>query len=325
MALTADTPVPTANGWVRAADLRVGDVVFNPSGGAQPVKVVQTYIPDSCYRVQFDDGLTLEGDRRLTLKLQTKNYRDAYSKWIKNRGKKYSKPNRSNLAPRTMHELYKGDLRHPDGRWQYSVQNVEPLAFPWVDLPVPPYVFGIWFGSLGPTGRHYVRTMDVEHVKKRLRQYGFTILVKKRKNGTKVLEFRPSVKDSFLFAGAEIPKNVPFYYILSAPEQRRELLEGILDSGTCNFHAKLQKHAIFDKRMDVIRRFQSLLESLGYKTVLDKRPDRAHYNLFFRKNPKNSPLARRFVRKVAKVEPKACVHVAADDQIVVGEGFIPVC
>jgi replicative DNA helicase len=325
MALTSDTPVPTANGWVLATDLRAGDVVFNPRGGAQTIKVVQTYMPDSCYRVEFDDGLAVEGDKRLTLKLQTKYYRDAFSKWLKNRGKKYAKPNRSNLAQRTTKELHKGPLKRMDGKWEYSIQNVDPIAFPHVDLPVPPYVFGIWFGSLGLTGRHYVRTMDVERVRKRLRGHGFTILTRKRKNGTRVLDFRPSVKDSFLFAGTEIPKNVPFYYILSSPEQRQEFLDGLMESGACMYHPNIKKYALIDKRLDVTKRYQALLESLGYKTWLDKREDRASYKLYFVKNGKNGPHTRRFVRKVEKIGPKFCVHVVADDQIVVGEGFIPVC
>ena len=55
MAVLASTPVPTANGWMQASDLQIGDTVFDHLGQPQTITRTQLYTPQVCYEVQLDD------------------------------------------------------------------------------------------------------------------------------------------------------------------------------------------------------------------------------------------------------------------------------
>jgi hypothetical protein len=300
--------------------LRPGDLVFDQAGCAQPVRSVQQYIPSACYQVSFDDGLGLEGDSHMALPLQDKTYRDNLSRWVKNRGKKYSKPLRSKIKLLSMDELVK---KEPE---TWSIQVCEPLQYTWKDLPVPPYVMGIWLGSLRPSGRNMVGKMDLERVRKRCRGHGFFMKVKQFNVGRFKFEFRPSIKDTFLFAGADIPTTLPFSYVESSPEQREELLEGLIDA--CFYvvwdnHEK--KYAIYEPHYPTVRRYQALVESLGCKTMLYTPEIGPNYRLTFRLEDKNGRLKRRYIQKIKKIDPKQCVHVIVDKPFLASEGFISVC
>ena len=320
MGLVATTPIPTLNGWRRAIDLRPGDIIFDQAGCAQPVRSVQQYIPSTCYRVAFDDGLDLEGDTHMALPLQDKTYRDNLSRWIKNRGKKYSKPLRSQQKLLQVNDLVK---KEPE---TWSVQVCEPVQYTWKDLPVPPYVMGIWLGSLRPSGRNLVGEMDFEKVKKRCRQHGFFLKTSRKVTPKSVFEFRPSVKETFLFAGADIPTTLPFSYIESSPEQRQELLEGLVDSNCyISWDTHEKKYFIHEAHYPTIRRYQALVESLGCKTMLYTPQNSKTYRLGFRLDDKNGRLKRRYIRKIKKIDPKQCVHVIADRPFLASEGFIAAC
>lgn len=320
MGLVATTPIPTLDGWRRAIDLRPGDLIFDQAGCAQPVRSVQQYIPSACYRVAFDDGLDLVGDAHMALPLQDKTYRDNLSRWVKNRGKKYSKPMRAQPKIIAMDELVKGETK------TWSIQVCEPVQYTWKDLPVPPYVMGVWLGSLRPSGLNLVGRMDVERVRKRCRRHGFFIKVGRSRHFKKMFEFRPSIKDTFLFAGADIPTTLPFSYIESSPEQRRELLEGLIDANSyVRWDEDEKKYCIYDAHYSTIRRYQALVESFGCKTMLYLPENTSNYRLAFRLDDKNGRLKRRYVRKIKKIDPKQCVHVIADRPFLASEGFISVC
>lgn len=327
MAIESRTPVPTTEGWVLASQLRVGDLVFNPRGEPQPVRATQLYIPGECYEVSLDDGLSVIGDRHMSFKLQTRKWRQRHAKWQKSLAtSKYAKKSMKRpLVVRNAKELFKGPLVRKDRTKEYSIGNCEPVQFPHADLPVPPYVFGFWFGTLSPSGYHWVPSdCDLERVKKRFRAHGFFIRTFKSSGGKEKMSFRPSVKDSFLFAGAEIPTIIPFSYLLSSPEQRAELLEGLMDSKNAKPNKRYGKHSFTEASWASIRRKQALVESLGYKTILSKREKRESYTLYFAPTSKNPVYTRRFIKKVEKIPPSQCAHIETDEPFLVGEGFLAV-
>jgi hypothetical protein len=326
MGIAAQTPVPTPDGWRRAIDLREGDLVFTQLGTPQEVKSVQAYMADPCFRVHFDDGLSLDGDRHMTLPLQDKVYRDNLSEWLKNRGKKYAKPNRSPLRMRRVKDLHNKPLVFENNRKIWSVQNCSPVAYPWRDLPVQPYVFGAWFGSMTRTKRHVVAKENVQKINKRLRQHGFLVVAGKVfGKGRNYIEFRPSVKDSFLFADALIPNDLPFYYIESAPEQRIELLEGLIDAGFFKKSPGVDRFSVTRSHWGTARRAQMLVESLGYKTKMEKRDDKPGFRLSFSYTNKNTAFSRRYLVGIDKIKPRQCAHIITNEQFLAGEGFISVC
>jgi len=328
MALTADTSIPTPSGWVNISDLQVGDMVFDQYG--QPVKVtlMQSYMPQECYEIEFDDGLTLVGDRNLTLHLQDVKWRNRVGESQRRPNRKFQRKMTRPLIQLNAKELSKATLVNSDNRMVYSVPNCLPVEYPTRDLPVPPYIFGVWFGSLSPTGRHWLGDKPIEKMRKIFRGYGHFIKTRKHKNGFVLFDIRPSVRDSFLFSGLDIPTSLPFYYLDGSVAQRKELLEGLIDSG---FIKKSKNSSLYTARnanYKLLRKIQGLIESLGVKTTLHTPYNTPSYALKFRLND-NFPIIyginRRFVIKVQKITPKNCILIQTGTQYLIGEGFIPAC
>lgn len=321
MAIAADTPIPTPNGWVLAADLKPADYLFKPKGGAQTIGSVQAYIPTECYRAVFDDGLEIVGDKRLAFALQDKVWRHHHHNWGKNRNLRYAKRLRRPLKIKTLGELAKEPLVDRRERKLWSLQTTAPIEYPHMDLPVPPYVFGLWLGSLQKSGRHFTTGKDYNHMQRMVRQYGFT-LTKNNFHGKTEFHFRPGIKESFIYARTVVPTEIPQYYLEADVESRKMLLQGLIDANDAR--KKGNKYVITDS-WSSIRRKQQLVESLGYKTNLTKRPAATRYDLFFHKNDALPGKTHRFLTQVSKIAPKQCIHITVDGEFVAGEGFLAVC
>lgn len=332
MAIAVDTPVPTPDGWKRAGKLRVGDLVYSQKGTPQELKVMQEYIPTHCYNVEFDDGLSLIVDGKQEFVLQDKKWRDKYLMWRQTqvRNPKYSKKKgvRRPMLRLPIKDIADGPLKNRVGTSLYSVSLAEPIQYPAVDLPVPPYVFAVWVYTLTQTGRNWIAEEQLDKIQRKFRRHGFFITPGRRYRGRVVIEIRPSIKDSMLFAGADIVKTLPFYYVQSSIEQRREIMDAVMDLNECRMApptikkgTQVFKHRIWKEA----RKFQAILESLGYKTGIFDIPRDRGYEVRFREKSAHLTYPCRYVKKIEKISPKQCVHLAAEGQIVVGEGYIPIC
>jgi len=325
MALVATTEIPTITEWVRLGDLLGEDILFDQYGQPVKIRTTQHYMPTECYEVEFDDGLVVRGDKHLTLHLQDRVWRNCLTRYknypATKKRRKFSRP----LIEKMVSDI--SELRI-GSRINYSVPNCLPLQYPARDLPVPAYIFGVWFATMSPTGRHWVRDRPIEKMKKIFRGYGHFIKTYRHKNGDVLFDIRPSVRDSFLFAGRDIPTSIPFYYLDSNVEQRLELLQGLIDGGLIKKYKKSSLHVASDANYHLLRKVQGLVESLGIKTTLNTPNKTKSYTLKFRINgnfPINYGENRRFVTKITKIPAQPCVHVDTGTQFLVGEGFIPVC
>lgn len=315
--------MPTTQGWVRAHSLTTKHQVFGVDGKPQPVAGVQLYVPSECYEVSFHDGVSVRGDRHMSFELQDKTWRDRYGSWSKNRGKRGARKSvRRPLKRRSAHELASEPLVREDGRREYSLPNTAPISFGWVDLPVPPYVVGVFLGTLSPTGRHWLREKhNIKRMRARSREGGYSILTRKHKNGDTMMEFRPPLSTSFSVYGEGAPDMVPLSYLGASAEQREQLLDGFLDG----YGAKTQKILIVERSWSRIKRLQGLVESLGYRTTLSQHSTRSYYELRFDKNRSRPSNFYRFLNKINKIPPKQCAHVLTERPFLVEEGFLAVC
>jgi hypothetical protein len=328
MALVADTQVPTSEEWVRLDMLDKEHIVFDQHGEPTTINTIQHYTPTECYEIEFDDGLTIQGDKNLTLMLQDKKWRDRLGESVRLKDRKMYRGMRRPLLSLTVEELYDNGLHHKDGRLNYSVPNCLPVQYGHKDLPVPPYIFGIWFSTLSPTGRHWLRDKPINKMQRIFRSHGHFIKTGKHKNGDVLFDIRPSVRDSFLFAGLPIPTSLPFYYLDSDIDQRKELLSGLIDGGFIKKYKNSNLHVAQNANYHLMRKIQGLVESFGIKTTLHTPSQTSSYALKFRLD-ENFPIIygknRRFVTKITKIPPKPCVYLDTGTQFLVGEGFIPVC
>jgi hypothetical protein len=303
----------------------VGDNVFAPDGSVQQVKVSHQYIPAKCYTIHLDDGVTVTGDQHLSMMLQTKKWRDRWSQHVLLKTTTHRKKFTRALVRRSVKEMHEGTLLHRDGRQEYSIGNCRPVMYPWVDLPVPAYVMGVWYGTMYKNGKHFATSRPVEKIQKRFRGLGFYASVKKQKSGLSRFYFRPSIKESFLFADALPPTGMPTQYLHSSVEQREDLLEGLVDGRLFKQNQKSNKHVARFVVYKEARLFQELLEGLGYRTVLSfSNADRC-YVLSFLYDRANLRFTRRFLTKITTSEPVQCCHLLAEQPILVGEGFLAVC
>ena len=75
MAILATEKVLTLDYWKFAHNLNVGDYIFNSEGELVQITVAQQYHSEECYRVTFDDQLSIRGDRNLGFMVENTRFK----------------------------------------------------------------------------------------------------------------------------------------------------------------------------------------------------------------------------------------------------------
>jgi len=154
-ALALDTPIPTPSGWTTMGDLRPGDKVFDEKG--QPTRVVavsETWHDRPCHRVTFSDGSSVIADEQHEWLTETRASRK--SAQAAATGYNRHRNQRTFAEVRTTGEIAR-TLRCPtqDARLNHSIVNARALDLPDVDLPIAPYVLGVWLGDGTSAAAHF--------------------------------------------------------------------------------------------------------------------------------------------------------------------------
>jgi replicative DNA helicase len=212
-----------------------------------------------------------------------------------------------------------------DARPNHSVATARPLCLPDADLPLPPYVLGVWLGD-GSSSSSGFTSADPE----------IAMLVEGQ--GLEA----PKLKSHL--------KHIPARYLRASEPQRRALLAGLLDTdGTVGRTGSVQFTATSRR---LAEDFRELLHSLGYrcgwsqKRVRGRAPDSCvAYTVTFttsddvfwlqrkrvmhkeRRPQRATPRTRqRFITAVRAIPsvPVRCVQVDNSDQMyLVGRSMIP--
>jgi hypothetical protein len=131
------------------------------------------------------------------------------------------------------------------------------------------------------------------------------------------------------------PTKIPNNYLLASPEQRTELLQGILHAKR-NRYIKTDDRFQFTSKHEVLaRQVQMLAESLGCKTSLNFQQTEKKFVLSIKtrlkltdeQTPRPIKLRQgwRLISAVREIQPQACVYIQTngpDGSFLVGEGFI---
>lgn len=332
-ALSLDVRIPTPDGWTDMKSVLVGDHLIGSDG--RPTRVTYVTEPQlgrQCYRVAFADGTSvIASDGHLW---QTRPVGPM-----------------TRLKPRTTAELL------ADGR-RFRVPRAEALRTPDRELPVDPYVLGLWLGD-GAATRPIISASDadIEELEALVRARGFTTKRNKpqsdraprftvsvagarrnRNDHRTTLSLHGQLSAEGLFGN----KHVPAEYLRAGYQQRVDLLRGLMDSDGC---AGADGRAIFINTSDRLADAMiELLRSLGQRPsrswVRDNRARLAGYHRISFTPRKLVPFS--LTRKVARVrpakaasdwlsitaiepvesEPVKCVEVDAEDHLfLVGEGW----
>lgn len=349
-ALALDTPVPTPAGWKRHGDLRPGDQVFGADG--RPVDVLartKVFRDADCYRVTFDKGYSVvcSGDHLWTVDLHSRQ-RAGGNRRVKRR--------RETIDTRQLLAEVEA-AQQVKSRVFPAVTRCAPLEFPRADLPIDPYVFGVWLGDGGATGSKItVGTEDADELEALLRKTGITVSRTTHSNAVSLRlgNGRRGDRTSSEFTtalralGAWGTKQLPHIYRHAAVEQRLALLQGLMDT---DGHCDARGTATFvNTNYHLARMVFQVAAGLGLKPSFRRHHSRVngeHYPFFhvsfqaraegepvFRLRRKRArankgPMGRSAYHSVVSVEPVAsepcsCIQVDAPDGLyLVGEQCVP--
>lgn len=129
--LDLDTPIPTPSGWVTMGAIKAGDHVLGPDG--KPTLVLAAHdvkhnLP--CYRVTFSDGTSVVADGEHLWGVE--RFYWAAPQW------RYEVRSTADMV---------ADLHYGRNRFRYRVRNTAPVELPDTDLPIDPYLLGVWLGD----------------------------------------------------------------------------------------------------------------------------------------------------------------------------------
>ncbi|WP_078893910.1 replicative DNA helicase [Streptomyces sp. CT34] len=209
-ALALDTPLPTPDGWTTMGEVRPGDHLLDAAG--KPTRVVaatEVMTGRPCYEVSFDDGTSVIADADHQWLTHTRYSHEAARDGGSGDGRALASVRTTKEIAATLHGIGVGRRPH------HSVRNAGALDLPHRDLPVPPYVLGVWLGA----GHHDAAEFapaDPEVVG-RLAAEGC------QPPGDGLL---PLLRSLGLPGNGHLPQE----YLRASVAQRRELLAGLLDA-----------------------------------------------------------------------------------------------
>lgn len=326
-AVALDEPVPTPFGYKAHGDLRTGDWVFGASG--DPVQVVartEVFTDADCYRVAFDDGyaVTVSGAHLWTVEQPTR--------------KRASGGGRTYRETVTLTTEEMAQLSH-DQNARLSIP-VAPAVFQIEHLlDVPPYTLGAWLGD-GTSANSSITCAyaDLELID-HIRSFGHVVTERASGNANSGLfTIDPGIKNqkgtglasTLREMGLRNNKHIPREYLVASIRQRRELLQGLMDTdghcntrGTASFVNKNRRLAegVFDlcaslglkPRFNVFTPAHGEVYYVSFQAYKEDAPFRLPRKLARCKDgPRN---ARRFVVAVDRVPtvPVSCIQVDAPD------------
>ena len=253
--------------YTTMGEVKVGDYVVDADGNPTKVLAKSPIFTDhKCYEVEFEDGEKIIAGENHLWAVSSNDWKsniDEYEFRVLET-RELAKDYINNCSDNNQH------------KYRYSVPMVNAINYNYRELPVHPYILGLWLGNEDNPCKYITSYIDdVKELCKHISEVGYQVSNIRDDNGIKKLRIidahGKSLIDILIKNRLAIKKNIPNIYLVSSIEQRYELLKGLMDangscdeSGNCHFS---QKSDVF------MRSFQLLLDSLGIKNVLSNNND----------------------------------------------------
>lgn len=310
--LERSTLIPTPTGWTTMGEIRVGEELFASDGSICRVTGKSQVKRLPCYRITFDDATSVICDEEHL--------------WALDDGR---------VVP--VIELTKYD----------RINVAKPIQLPEEELPIDPYVFGLWLAE-GSKNRAEITNGD-DFIWEEIQRLGYEIGVNQNRNTTRncrthtILDIRQHLLDMNVFWN----KHIPEIYMRSSFEQRLALLQGLMDGdGHAN---KTRKQAVLQSASpELSKQYLELVLSLGQRAIRSEVKTFCHnfigkaYPVSFRPNgimpfrlPRKVEVAKDFgpghsgfrrivsVENVPTVETQCIAVDSLDHTFLCTEHFIP--
>jgi hypothetical protein len=302
-ALDVFTPMLLTTGiWTEMGKLKAGDEIFDDRGF--PTKVLQAHpfmYNRPCYAVEFDDGSTIIADHEHLWHTQTKYDRANRTGRVRDSiTRKMSSGYPAHLPGCAKTTADIRDSLTARGERNHSVRLAGALQHPVRELPVDPYILGLWLGD-GHSLSAKFTTADEEIVES-LREfsavavngpYAFARSITQSQNTGKASVWAitcssgKNKKTNSLIAilrelGVKGNKHIPAMYLSAHVEARQALLQGLMDTdGSIDPHTG-RKCEITQKSRQLADGIMHLLRSLGEKPSI--HPKRINATTYWRIN-----------------------------------------
>ncbi len=347
-AVCVNEVVPTPTGWKKHGDLVSGDHVFGPDG--KPCKIVAktpVFHDAECFRVTLDDGysVVVSAEHRWTVGLPDKSRINGT-----NKRKKWKA---ETLDTRDLKRHVDLAIKFPSRRYPV-IPVASPVQYPDAELPLDPYVLGVWLGDGSCGGPRITSGLDdAKEMQANLVATGMKVRIRRHSNAVTLAlgtgihgkKGTSDVTNALRGLGVIKKKRIPESYLRSSETQRFALLQGLMDTdGSC---AESCGQAIFCNANEGLAADTfELAQSLGLKPTLNKRSvlyrgaRRPYWQVQFlgrmerppfrlsRKIAMCSPFGNHGLRKVKKVEavassPVSCIQVDREDGLyLIGRNFV---
>jgi deoxycytidine triphosphate deaminase len=265
-ALALDTAVPTSEGWKTIAEIQPGDLVFDEDGF--PTVVLAATPPmhgRPCREVEFSDGATVVAD--------------AEHQWrtIQKRRRRTGEERFDDISTTQQIE----DTLRVRGELNHHVQVAGAVWYPERELPVDPYVLGVWLGD-GTTTKAEVTCADPEILAEiavsgydvrpqRTRPVVYRIGATggKRNPVSGRYEASDSLQSTLREIGVLGRKHIPDPYLRASIAQREALLQGLMDTdGYVDRSGRCDLTTVQEQLAD---QYHELVASLGLRPKLARK------------------------------------------------------
>lgn len=254
--LPLDTPILTTKGFKPMGELTTNDVVYDKDGNETKILFVSEVHNNPCVRIQFNDNYSIVCDTDHRWLVSSKRW-NGYKVMT---------------AGELMDYLNEIGDKSKTGYYAVRILNNKPLNNTnLTELPIDPYVFGVWLGD-GHSISGYITNMydDIfNEIEKRGYKVGDNVndgvhcgKVKTRN----VFGLLTSLKKLGVYGNKHIPD---LYIINSTYEQRLDLLRGLMDTdGYYNKHRN--RYSLSTTKESQVEFSVKLLTSLGIKPTVIK-------------------------------------------------------
>ena len=315
--LALDTYLPTPTGSTTMADVMPGDMLLGRDG--KPVRVLNKSVVhnNDCYRLVFDDGTAVIADDEHLWEVSVGEVK------------------RAKTVLMTSREIHERGVFSTFGQRDMRVLNTAALDLPEADLPIDPYVLGVWLGD-GASANGCV-TKPLRSLWEEISKRGYEVSDDHCRNIDRsetrtIYGLQTQLRELNLLNN----KHIPVIYLRASYSQRLDLLRGLIDTdGYYNptrkrvdmqTTQKWQAQAIYDLAVsfgwtctinDIITTWQN-----GSKAAWSVSFSPHNEVVFLTRKPTNYVIAqgrshRRIIKAITPVEsvPTQCLEVDSTDHM----------
>lgn len=251
--LPLDTPIFTNSGWKTMGTLTKNDKVYDKDGNLVDILNISKVKNKKCLKIIFDNNEEIVSD-----------FEHRWLVFTEARGVKHE-------IVMTTQEIkdYLDDLPKRDSYKLLRVELTKPLNNEEIELPLDPYLFGVWLGD-GHSVDNKI-TQANGNVWDEIKRRGYKVGNDISQGGCGKASTRTIHGTRHILNELNVLKNkhVPDIFLMGSYEQRLDLLRGLMDSdGT--FNKARNRFYVSTTRLGQVEFATKIISSLGLKPTTIK-------------------------------------------------------